>query len=484
MTTVERIEVAPGFSISRVLTGLWQIADMERDGRQLDLNQAAAAMRPYVEAGFTTFDMADHYGSAELIAGKFRDTLSPAKSAQFFTKWVPKPGPITREDVRTAVQTALKRLQTDQLDLLQYHCWTYADPIWLDTLYWLQELRDEGLIRHLGITNVDTAHLRIALSSGIDLITNQVSYSLLDQRASGAMSALCREFGVKILAFGTVAGGFLTERWLDQPEPAWEKLPTWSLLKYGRYIRIAGGWSVFQNLLQTMKRIAQKHHVSIANIACKAILDNPAVGGVIIGARLGQSQHIEDNLRLFSFELDNEDRGGLTDALAELKPLPGDCGDEYRKPPLLTAAGDLSDHLDRFPAPYEVKKAADGRTHVMSGTKWEKIAGYCRAVRRDSEIFISGTTATHGEKLIGAGDAAAQTHFIIDKIEGTLHTLGARLEDVVRTRMYVRHLDDWEAAARAHGHRFGDILPANTLVQADLVGDDYLVEIEAEARVD
>ncbi len=484
MTTVERIEIAPGFSISRVLTGLWQIADMERNGRQLDLYYAAGAMRPYVEAGFTTFDMADHYGSAEEITGIFRQTLSPNESAQFFTKWVPKPGAITREDVRRAVQTALERLQTDRLDLLQYHCWTYADPIWLESLFWLEELRNEGLIRHLGVTNIDTAHMRIALTSGINLITNQVSYSLLDQRASGAMSALCREFGIKILAFGTVAGGFLTERWLDQPEPDWEKLPTWSLLKYGRYIRAAGGWAVFQNLLQTMKRIAQKHEASMANIACKAILDNPAVGGVIIGARLGLSQHIEDNLRLFSFELDDEDRVGLTDALAQLKPLPGDCGDEYRKPPLLTAAGDLSDHLERFPAPYKTKTAVDGRTHVMSGTTWEKIAGYCRAVRHGNEIFISGTTATHGEKLIGGGDAAAQTHFIIDKIEGTLQSLGARLEDIVRTRMYVRHLDDWEAAARAHGQRFGEILPANTLVQADLVGDDYLVEIEAEARVD
>ena len=130
---VERCELAPGFTISRVLTGLWQIADMERDGHVLDLDAAAAAMTPYVDAGFTTFDMADHYGSAEEIAGLFLKTHGP--SAQLLTKWVPKPGPATRKDVRAAVRRSLDRMQTSRLDLLQFHAWNYADPVWLDCLF-------------------------------------------------------------------------------------------------------------------------------------------------------------------------------------------------------------------------------------------------------------------------------------------------------------------------------------------------------------
>ena len=102
-------------------------------------------------------------------------------------------------------------------------------------------------------------------------------------------------------------------------------------------------------------------------------------------------------------------------------------------------------------------------------------------MRRGNEIAISGTTATHETKVIGGNDPAAQTHFIIDKIEGALQSLGGRLEDVVRTRIYVPNIDNWEPIARAHGERFGQILPANTLVQANLVGNDYLVEIEADA---
>ena len=89
--SLERCELAPGLSISRVLTGLWQVADMERNGKTVDPGEAAAAMQPYVDAGFTTFDMADHYGSAEEIVGIYRQRYDPA-SVQLLTKWVPKPG--------------------------------------------------------------------------------------------------------------------------------------------------------------------------------------------------------------------------------------------------------------------------------------------------------------------------------------------------------------------------------------------------------
>lgn len=458
---------------------------MERDDGQLDLTSAASAMTPYFEAGLTTFDMADHYGSAELIAGRFRQSLPPQEQTdiQLFTKWVPEPGPLTKETVRQAVTRSLNRLQTNRIDLLQFHAWTYADPVWLDALFWLQELKEEGLIGHLGLTNFDTAHLRMAVKSGIDIVSNQVCYSLLDQRAKGEMSRFCLENNVKLLAFGTVAGGFLTERWLAKPEPDWENLDTWSQMKYGRYIREVGGWDRFQSLLQRVKQVADRHAVSMANIACRFILQQPAVAGVIIGARLGQSEHIADNLRLRQLSLSPEDMTEIESALADLEPVPGDCGDEYRKPPFLTASGDLSHHLDHFPAPYPTKTDENGRTRVMTGTSWEALAGYCRAVRSGNRIVISGSTATHGERLIGGNDPRAQADFVLDKIEGVLHSLGARLEDVIRTRIYVKHIADWEPAARAHGARFQHNRPANTLVQADLVGEGYLVEIEAEAEV-
>ena len=123
-------ELAPGLTICRAITGLWQIADMERDGIKVNSQEAANAMKAYSDAGFTTFDMADHYGSAEEIAGVFR-SQNGVEKAQLFTKWVPTPGLITKDQVREAVQLALSRMPSDQIDLMQFHAWRYAHPSWV-----------------------------------------------------------------------------------------------------------------------------------------------------------------------------------------------------------------------------------------------------------------------------------------------------------------------------------------------------------------
>jgi len=479
---VERYQLAPGLTVSRVITGLWQIADMERQGRTLDVDKTAAAMAPYMEAGLTTFDMADHYGSAERIAGHYRATQPRGGESQLLTKWVPAPGTVTREQVRAAALTACERLRVDRIDLMQFHAWRFSDPSWIDALTLLHELKNEGFIAHLGVTNFDTAHLRIAVRSGIAIVSNQVSCSLLDRRAAGRMAEFCGANGITLLAYGTLAGGFLTERWLGTPEPAPRELSTWSLMKYKRFIDAAGGWAAYQRVLRAAQNVAQRLGVSIANVAARYVLEQPAVGAVIIGARLGERAHLEETKKLFGFALDAASKAELDETIAMLRRLPGDCGDEYRRPPYLTASGDLSHHLDAFPSANPVRTNAAERRHVFSGTVWEDLAGYSRAVRVGNRVLVSGTTATHGTRCIGGADPAAQAHFVIDKIEGALESVGSSLPDVIRTRVFVRRMADWEAVARVHGERFAGISPANTLVQAELVGEDYLVEIEAEAE--
>ncbi|MCE2473947.1 MAG: RidA family protein [Anaerolineae bacterium] len=125
------------------------------------------------------------------------------------------------------------------------------------------------------------------------------------------------------------------------------------------------------------------------------------------------------------------------------------------------------------------------RRNISSGTEYEKIAGYSRAVRLGNVVHVSGTTATEGaDKIVGVGDSGAQTYFIIRKIERALNEAGASLNDVVRTRIYLAPDADWEAVARVHGKYFGQIRPANTLLYIHaLVGEDYLVEMEAEAII-
>lgn len=468
--------------VSKVITGLWQVADLERNGKSVDHTKMAAGMNTYADGGFTTFDMADHYGSAEEIAGLFARQYK-SNPVQLLTKWVPKPGKVSKQDVVDAVDRSLTRMQTSSLDLLQFHAWNYADPTWLDCLFWLQEIKESGKIKNLGVTNFDTAHLRIAVTSGIDIVSNQVCYSLLDQRASKGMHEFCLAHNVKILAFGTIAGGFLSEKWLGKPEPVISESLSWSQMKYKRFIDTAGGWDLFQSLLSVLDSVAKKYDLTIPLIASRFILEDAAVGAVIIGARPGLSDHIDENKKLLDFVLDTESNKKIRQALSAFTPIPGDCGDEYRKPPYLTASGDLSHHVDNIPPPFPTITDSTGKLKALSGTVWEEMAGFSRAVRKGNRILVSGTTATHGNRAIGGNDPAAQMHFVIDKIEGAIQSLGGTLEDVVRTRIYVSEVANWEPIARAHGERFKNIQPANTLINANLIGDEYLIEMEAEAEL-
>jgi aryl-alcohol dehydrogenase-like predicted oxidoreductase/enamine deaminase RidA (YjgF/YER057c/UK114 family) len=482
--------------ITRVVTGLWQVSGGHGE---IDPERAVDHMETLHERGFTSFDMADHYGPAEELTGKLIGRLGDGAAAdgsdaaaetrvQAFTKWVPEPGDMTPELTRAAVDRARRRLASTRIDLLQFHWWDYLDPRYIDAMEQLARLREEGLIGNLGLTNFNTAHMRILLSLGVPVVSNQVHYSLLDGRPAGDMTRACREHGVKLLCYGTLAGGFFSERWLGVTEPRDEDVAgNWSLMKYLRFIRVAGGWEVFQNLLTALAAVAEKHQVSLANVAVRWVLEQPMVGAVLVGTRLGISDHSDDNERLFTFDLDEEDKNRIEEARVRLSPIPGDCGDEYRKPPYLTAAGDLSHHKTRTRRAALCERNPDppvDRMSYGSGTHWESMASYSRALRRGNTITVSGTTASYGSRRIGGEDAAAQAEFCLDKVEAAVEALGGRLSDVIRTRVYVPDIPrDWEAVARAHGRRFADIAPANTLVGAPLVGEGYRVEIEADALI-
>jgi aryl-alcohol dehydrogenase-like predicted oxidoreductase len=143
--TPDRIALGDDLSISRLVCGLWQVADLEKDGAPLDSKRAADALEAYAKAGFDTFDMADHYGSAELIAGRLLARYpQKAKRPIAFTKWCPEPGPMTGDIVRKGVQERLDRLGVDKVDLLQFHWWTFEHPAWLDALHEMARLKEEG----------------------------------------------------------------------------------------------------------------------------------------------------------------------------------------------------------------------------------------------------------------------------------------------------------------------------------------------------
>jgi aryl-alcohol dehydrogenase-like predicted oxidoreductase len=331
------IQFAPDLEICRVLNGMWQVS-----GAHGPISREAAIqdMFKYLDAGYTTWDLADHYGPAENFVGQFRRELRENRGAdslnglQAFTKWVPRPAPMTRQVVEEHIAISLRRMDVDALDLLQFHWWDYDHSGYLDALTYLAELQAEGKIKHLGLTNFDTAHLKLILDHGIRVVSNQVQFSLIDRRPDVQMIAVCEAYDVKLLAYGTVCGGLLSERYLGQPEPSSQALNTASLQKYARMIRAWGGWALFQELLATLNRVGAKHGVGIAAVAERYVLDRPTVAGVIIGARLGASDHREENAKVFELSLDVEDLNEIELVLErsqDLYQLIGDCGDEYRR---------------------------------------------------------------------------------------------------------------------------------------------------------
>ncbi|KAB5541694.1 hypothetical protein DKX38_014668 [Salix brachista] len=354
----------------RVVNGMWQTSG---GWGKIDRDKAVDAMLKYADAGLTTFDMAEicnelmkkqlafHSsntadGPAEDLYGIFINRIRRERPPEVLervrglTKWVPPPVKMTGSYVRQNIDISRKRMDVPSLDMLQFHWWDYSNTGYLDALKHLNDLKEEGKIKTVALTNFDTERLQIILENGIPVVSNQVQHSLVDMRPQQKMAELCQLTGVKLITsvcpsfcahtYGTVMGGLLSEKFLDTnlsiPFAA-PPLNTPSLQKYKRYKRMVdawGGWSLFQGLLRTLKQVASKHGVSIATVGVKYILDQPAVAGSMVGVRLGLAEHIQDTNAIFSLVLDEDDMNSIREATAKGKDLLkviGDCGDEYRR---------------------------------------------------------------------------------------------------------------------------------------------------------
>lgn len=340
---IHTTELTQGFHINQVINGLWQVS-----GTHGPINpiKALAQMHDYYAADLNTWDVADHYGPAEDFVGTFMEELEDQHGhaargkIRVLTKWVPTASKgrfvpdldYTLKYVEKNIDRSLCRLRIDSLDVLQFHWWDYADKRILDVFEHLKTLQDKGKIKHLAVTNFDAENLAYLLSQGIQIVSNQVRFSIIDRRAEKSMLKVCDEYHVKLIAFGTLCGGLLQEKYLGQDDPQ-RDIPFEQKNLYHKHINMLGGWEVFQHILKVLNPIAKKYAVFIASIASQYILDYPQVAAVIVGARLGESNYIEETKKIGQIQLSEEDRANIESVLSECRhfyDLLGPVASEYR----------------------------------------------------------------------------------------------------------------------------------------------------------
>lgn len=327
MSAPETTDLGDNHKISRVIKGGWQLAG---DHGAVDRASAVADMEAFLDAGITTFDCADIYKGVEAMIGDFiadlrrRRGASVANRVCVHTKLVPD---LTRlpdlraEEVERIIDRSLQRLQVERLDLVQFYWWDLNLGNAVEALGVLKELKTKGKIGNLGTNNWDSSDMHPFVQNGFDIVTAQVQYSVLDRRPAGKLTSWAAENGVQFLCYGTLAGGFLTENWLGQPDPGFA-FENRSLIKYRLIIDEFGPWKRFQALLATLHAIGARHGVSLAAIATRYVLDQPQVGAAIVGARY--ARHLPKTLEVFDVTLDDQDRVALDQIVQQADGPHGD----------------------------------------------------------------------------------------------------------------------------------------------------------------
>lgn len=318
--SVEVVDLRPGHSISRVIKGGWQLAG---DHGSVDRAVAISDMEQFLDAGITTFDCADIYVGVEEMIGEFIASVRRQRGATaaericVHTKLVPDLTLLERirpSDVETIIDRSLKRLQVDCLDLVQFFWWDLSLGNPLEGLSTLIDLQIKGKIRNLGITNWDHHQIAPFVEAGFDIAAAQVQYSVLDRRPAKGLSDWAAKHDMQLVCYGTLAGGFLTENWLGKPDPGFQ-FENRSLIKYRLIIDEFGAWSRFQDLLQTLRSIGDRHGVSLSSVATRWVLDQPHVAAGIVGARY--ARHLPTTLEVFSFSLSEADHVEIKSILSK-----------------------------------------------------------------------------------------------------------------------------------------------------------------------
>lgn len=313
-----------GYEHDSIIIGNWQ----RSVGHDLSGEQTTfeSDTKEFVGSGLCTFDMADIYVGVEEMFGEFRSRHPEiADRMRIHTKYVPDYDDLSSLDklkVKSDIDAIRERLNTDVVDLVQFHHWDYGVGSFLSTFEILVELAEQGLIHNVGVTNFGVEQLQEMIQRVGAPMSIQLQYSLLDQRPKAEMIPLTVRNGVAVLCYGTLAGGFLTDRYVGVLKPEVDELNNRSLIKYMSIIDRVGGWDYLQEILKVLSDIAKEKGCTISQLASKFILDCEGVSGVIIGAK--NTRRLPEIYGIETIELTDLDRARIQRVLDQKVMLPGD----------------------------------------------------------------------------------------------------------------------------------------------------------------
>lgn len=276
----------------KIIRGCWQLA--------ADHSQHNVSTQPILDAidcGFTTFDCGDIYLGVEELLGRVLKSYK-REELRVHTKFVPdlcRLQQIDRTYIEDIIDRSLKRLQVECIDLVQFHWWDWEVKNYFFVMDILSKIKAKGKIGEIGLTNVNSVYLEEFLHR-FDIASVQMQASLFDRRIERGIGTLCRKKGVKIFAYGSILGGFLTEKWLMREEPELCGLENRSLVKYKLLIDAACGWEEFQRRLMVLNVLAIKYQSDIASVAIAALLQGGQVTAAIVGVSL--CNYSEQNRKL------------------------------------------------------------------------------------------------------------------------------------------------------------------------------------------
>ena len=322
MDNIEKIDLAPGYQIPRIINGGYQWKDISRaDVMALALAQA--------DAGLLAFETADTYPGGEDLLGEVqarrrRDGTPPIRIHTRYTPDITDRVPSSRE-VEMMLDDALIRLRSDHVDLLQLQWWQLERPGWLDVYGWLTELCHTGKIAHVGLSNFTLDALKSIVGSGLPVASNQVQISLIDQRALGEMGDFCLAHDIALLGYGPLCGGYLARPMQDPKSQAADYSKEYRLM-----VDLSGGWDLLQDLVSVLLDIAERHHVDASTVALRWALDQAGVSALLLGA--SSPGNIDRNLAAFDLKLTPEDEQAIKGVLDQMKPPSGGPGELERDP--------------------------------------------------------------------------------------------------------------------------------------------------------